>query len=500
METTPLIRRLIARPEFGPFVLLVLELVVFWSINHDFLSPLNISNTLTFTVELGLIALAMTLLMTSGEFDLSVGSVFGFSPVVMWTLFNQGVVSLFVGFLIAMVIAAFVGLVNGLFVTRLKIPSFLVTLGMLLVVRGTALFVTNGFPQRTWNAGDQWLADVLVADFYVGPFRIYVSLFWFIAAALILGYVLTQTKFGNWIQASGGNASAATRARRQGRRAPRSRCSCSPRRCPPSPAIISSIRTSAANPNSGTGYELEVIAMVVIGGTALTGGRGTIIGTVLGILILRIMRNGIVLIGVPGLAYNIFIGAIILGMMALHYGLERRHQRGDIERWPKSSSAWSTSPSSTAAFRRSTTSTSRVSQSEIVGLLGDNGAGKSTLIKILSGAVPATSGDIYMRGRKADIRSTTDAIELGIETIYQDFALVTAALDRAQPLSWPRTGDGAALSQPHGPGHDERGGTQPAAGASASPRTYRRPRRSAPFPAANARRLPSPGRCISTAT
>jgi simple sugar transport system permease protein len=68
--------------------------------------------------------------------------------------------------------------------------------------------------------------------------------------------------------------------------------------------------------------------MVVIGGTALTGGRGTILGTVLGILILRVMRNGIVLIGVPGLAYNIFIGAIILGMMALHSWLERRHQAG----------------------------------------------------------------------------------------------------------------------------------------------------------------------------
>ena len=92
--------------------------------------------------------------------------------------------------------------------------------------------------------------------------------------------------------------------------------------------IISSIRTSAANPNSGTGYELEVIAMVVIGGTALRGGRGSIIGTVIGVLILRLMRNGIVLIGVPGLAYNIFIGTILLGMMALHSGLESRHQAG----------------------------------------------------------------------------------------------------------------------------------------------------------------------------
>ena len=97
---------------------------------------------------------------------------------------------------------------------------------------------------------------------------------------------------------------------------------------PPPTSLPHHSRTAAANPNSGTGYELEVIAMVVIGGTALTGGRGTIIGTVFGIFILRLMRNGIVLIGVPGLAYNIFIGTIILAMMALHSWLDRRHQEG----------------------------------------------------------------------------------------------------------------------------------------------------------------------------
>ncbi len=308
-------------------MLLILEIAVFASINSAFLSPLNISNTLTFTVELGLIALAMTLLMTSGEFDLSVGSVFGFAPVVMWTLYNSGETSLFVGFVAALVISAGIGLFNGLFVTRLKIPSFLVTLGMLLVVRGVALFVTDGFPQRTWSAGSQWLAELLVGDFYVGPFRVYASLFWFAAAAIILGYVLTQSKFGNWIQAAGGNPVAA-RARGVNVNAVKVWLFVLSAVMSAFAGIISSIRTSAANPNSGTGYELEVIAMVVIGGTALTGGRGTIIGTVLGILILRVMRNGIVLVGVPGLAYNIFIGAIILGMMALHSWLERRHQAG----------------------------------------------------------------------------------------------------------------------------------------------------------------------------
>jgi simple sugar transport system permease protein len=327
VENRTWIQRLISMPEFGPLVLLIVELFVFWSINPNFLSPLNISNTLTFTVELGLIALAMTMLMTSGEFDLSVGSVFGFAPVLMWTLFNSGFAPMEICFLIALAAACLIGLTNGLFVTQLKIPSFLVTLGMLLVVRGTALFVTDGFPQRTWNAEGYWLADLLVGDFYIGQFRIYASLFWFIGAALLLHYILTRTKAGNWIQASGGNASAA-RARGVNVNATKIWLFILCSSMAAFAGIISSIRTAAANPNSGTGYELEVIAMVVIGGTVLTGGRGTILGTVLGVLILRTMRNGIVLIGVPGLAYNIFIGAIILGMMALHSWLERRHNAG----------------------------------------------------------------------------------------------------------------------------------------------------------------------------
>lgn len=327
MQQRSLLQRFIAQPEFGPLVLLALELFVFWSFNPDFLSLQNISNTLAFTVELGLIALAMTLLMTSGEFDLSVGSVFGFSAVLMWTIFNSGMASMEIAFLVALAVSVLIGGINGWFVTRLNIPSFLVTLGMLLVVRGTALYITDGFPQRTWSAEGSWLADVLVGSFYVGSFRIYMSVFWFALAALIAHYVLTQSKAGNWIQASGGNASAA-RARGVNVKHTKILLFMVSSAMAAFAGVISSIRTSAANPNSGTGYELEVIAMVVIGGTLLTGGRGTIIGTVLGIFILRVMRNGIVLVGVPGLAYNIFIGAIILGMMALHSWLERRHNAG----------------------------------------------------------------------------------------------------------------------------------------------------------------------------
>lgn len=321
------LRKFILRPEFAPLVLAVGEIIAFTALSGGkFLDAGNISNLLAFVPELGMIALGMTLLMIAGEFDLSVGSVFGFAPILMWTFFNQGVTSLEVGFVIAIVAAILIGFLNGWLVTQFKIPSFLVTLGMLLVVRGSALYITDGFPQRTWEA-QSWLMELIVGDFTIGGVRIFASLLWFIFFAIILGYVLSQTRAGNWIQASGGNAYA---ARARGVNVIRTKIILFILTAAMSAyaGVTSSIRVSAANPNSGTGYELEVIAMVVIGGTALMGGRGTIAGTILGIFILRLMRNGINFTDVPALAYNIFIGTIIIVMMIIHAQLERRHNAG----------------------------------------------------------------------------------------------------------------------------------------------------------------------------
>jgi len=135
---------------------------------------------------------------------------------------------------------------------------------MLLVVRGTAAVRHDGFPQRTWSAEGSWLTNILVGDFYVGPFRVYASLFWFIGAAIVLGYVLTQSRVGNWIQAAGGNPNAAARAASTSTKSKIGLFILSAVMASLA-GVISSLRTSAANPNSGTGYELEVIAMVVIG-------------------------------------------------------------------------------------------------------------------------------------------------------------------------------------------------------------------------------------------
>ena len=161
--------------------------------------------------------------MISGEFDLSVGSVFGFAPIVMWTLYNAHITPLERGFLIAIAIAVAIGFANGWLVTRLKIPSFLVTLGMLLVVRGTALYITSGFPQRTWTAKSP-LMTILVGEFSIGQLRIHASLLWFILFAVILGYVLDANQ-GGQLDSGYRRQSRGGACPRRTRRAPRCCCS-----------------------------------------------------------------------------------------------------------------------------------------------------------------------------------------------------------------------------------------------------------------------------------
>ncbi|MET0596843.1 MAG: ABC transporter permease [Mesorhizobium sp.] len=313
-------------PQVASLIILIVVLAAFGIADRNFLSPLNVSNMMAFLPELGIIALGMTLLLTAGEFDLSVGAVFALGPVVVMLLVQSGEMGIGLALLVGLLLCILIGAVNGLIVTKVGISSFLVTLSMLLIVRGAALYITQGFPLKSWDQPG-FFVTLLAGSFEVGPFRLYTSLWWFVGLALLSVYVLNYSKLGNWISAIGSNRSAAVA------------------RGVPADAVkvwlfiltsvlaglagmISAFRISAASPVAGTGYELEVIAMVVVGGTALTGGRGTILGTVVGALMLRAIRNGIVLVGVPGLAYNIFVGGIILVMLILHALLQRDAARG----------------------------------------------------------------------------------------------------------------------------------------------------------------------------
>lgn len=313
--------------ELLPLTLLVILSILFYALNTAFLSAINISTTVAYISELGMIALPMTLLLTAAELDLSVGSVFAFCPVLMFTLYNVAGINIVLGFFIAIAASALVGFVNAFLVTRLKISSLLVTIGMMLIVRGIALFISNGFPQSSWSTKSA-LRYVLAGSISFGDVTLYTSLGWFLLTIAVIYFLYHHTRFGNWISATGGNQRAAEARGIITRRVKvilfvlisvlSGFAGC-----------IDSFRISSAYPVAGTGYELDVIAMTVIGGTSLFGGRGTIIGTVLGVILLQSIRNGIIIVGVPGLAYDIFVGLIIIIMMIMHSFIERS-TRGDL--------------------------------------------------------------------------------------------------------------------------------------------------------------------------
>jgi simple sugar transport system permease protein len=316
---------LLRSPVFSSFVILLAVTIGFSIADPKFLSAVNISNMMAFLPELGIIALGMTLLLTAGEFDLSVGAVFALGPVVVMLLVQNADMSLGFALIVGAAICVFIGAVNGLLITKIGISSFLVTLSMLLIVRGVALYVTQGFPLKSWDRPGP-LVTLLAGSFEWAGFRLYTSLWWFVGLIVLAAYILDHAKLGNWISAVGSNRNAAI-----ARGVPADRVKIGlfvlTSFLAGLAGMISSFRISAASPVAGTGYELEVIAMVVVGGTALTGGRGTIIGTLIGALMLRVIRNGIVLVGVPGLAYNIFVGAIILVMLVLHALLQKNQFR-----------------------------------------------------------------------------------------------------------------------------------------------------------------------------
>src|SRR5215212_9837178 len=201
-------RSLMASPQFASLGILVIVLVAFSLANPNFLSPLNISNMMAFLPELGIMALAMTLLLTAGEFDLSVGAVFALGPVLVMLLVQNGEVGIGMALLIGLGLCIVIGAINGLIVTKIGISSFLVTLSMLLVVRGAALYITQGFPLKSWDQPG-FFVTLLAGSFNVGSFRFYTSLWWFIGLSLLAIYVLRYAKLGNWISAIGSNRNAA---------------------------------------------------------------------------------------------------------------------------------------------------------------------------------------------------------------------------------------------------------------------------------------------------
>jgi simple sugar transport system permease protein len=324
--STWLRQQVLARPSLISIGLLIGAWVVLALVEPKFVSLANIGNMFAFIPELGIIALGMTLLLTAGVFDLSVGAVFGFVPLVMYMLVNDAQLAPELALLVALGVAVLIGLTNGFLVAKIGITSFLVTLGMALFVRGLGLYISQGFPEATLEDASI-LKSILVGTFDIGSLTVYSGLGWFALLAMAAWFLLDRSPRGNWITATGGNERAAV-ARGVNTANVKIGLFVLTAVLAAFAGLISTTRIGSSYAISGTGYELEVIAMCVVGGTSLYGGRGTIVGTVVGVILLRSIRNGIIIIGVPGLAYNMFVGLVILVAVILQALAERRNEGG----------------------------------------------------------------------------------------------------------------------------------------------------------------------------
>lgn len=268
----------------------------------------------------GILSIGMLLVILNGGIDLSVGSVLALCGVIAG-FFMQGVELEALGVILylpvwAVVIVtcaagAAIGAVNGVLIAYLKVPAFVATLGVMYVARGLALLMTNGLTYNNLsgraelgNTGFSWLG-------FYRLFGIPISVIVLATAAILAGLLLSRTSFGRWLYASGGNERAADLSGVPVKRVKVTVYTLSGMLAAVAGLVLSSQLTSAG-PTAGTTYELTAIAAVVIGGAALTGGRGTVRGTLLGAFVIGFLSSGLVIVGVSSYWQTVFTGAVIV--------------------------------------------------------------------------------------------------------------------------------------------------------------------------------------------
>ena len=303
-------------PEFGALVALVLIFVVFCFTATRFLSFESLAGILTVASELGIVAAGITFLMITGEFDLSVGSTFGVSAMTLAITANAGI-PLGIGFFLALAAAFFIGLVNGIITVKYKIPSFITTLGTMMLWRGILLAITGGFAVRYWGTSS-FLRGL--NGHFLGEFR--TSTIWFFVVIFVVNTILSKTPYGNSTYATGGNKEA---ARVLGISVDKVKiinfiiCAMLAGLA----GCIQFARFHSVDPLRGTGMELEAIAAVVVGGTLMSGGYGNLIGTLFGVLLMGMVRSGLIMSGAPAYWYQAFIGIILILAVVTNTKLKR---------------------------------------------------------------------------------------------------------------------------------------------------------------------------------
>ena len=314
------------------FFALIAIIIVFSLLSPYYFSLANFLTMASHVAIFGILAVGMLLVILNGGIDLSVGSTLGLCGVIAGFLM-QGVSFPALGYtlyppvwavaILTCALGGFVGLINGVLVARFKVPAFVATLGVMYVARGVALLITNGLTYNDLggrpelgNTGFNWLGFNHLLDVPIGVLVL-------VVVALIGHLVLTRTAFGRWLYASGGNERAAEL----------SGVPVKPVQitvyvlsgvCAAIAGLILSSQLTSAGPTAGVTYELTAIAAVVIGGAALTGGRGTVRGTLLGAFVIGFLSDGLVIIGISSYWQTVFTGAVIVLAVLLNAVQYRR--------------------------------------------------------------------------------------------------------------------------------------------------------------------------------
>jgi ribose transport system permease protein len=304
---TDLAKAAVAKKEFSVLVALVLLCAVISILSPYFLTVKNVFNVLRQFSIIGILAVGEALIIITGGIDLSVGSLVGLSGIMTGVFVNAGIPPVILCLLVLGCGCAF-GSINGLLVTRIGINPFIATLGMLSIARGSALLITGGLPISVENPIN------FLGDGHVGPVPFPVILMFIVA---IIGQVFaTRTLPGRNVFAVGNNERAAKLSGIRVERAKLMVFMIMGGLCALSGIVLTGTLSSAA-PTAGAGYELDVIAAVVMGGASLSGGVGSIVGVIFGAALMGVLRNGFVLMGVSAYWQVVSIGVVIIAAVSL---------------------------------------------------------------------------------------------------------------------------------------------------------------------------------------
>ena len=292
--------------ELTTVIALIILMAIITIINSNFLTANNLLNLLLQVTSNALIAFGMTFVILTGGIDLSVGSILALSSALTTGLLGSGM-PVTLAILISLILGCILGMMNGLLISYGKLAPFIVTLATMTIFRGATLVYTNGNP-ITKGLSDTFLFQFLGQGYIVGiPFPVIIMFIVFI----VLYVLLHKTAFGKSVYAIGGNEKAAYISGVKLNKVKIIIYSISGIMASISGLIITS-RLSSAQPTAGASYEMDAIAAVVLGGTSLSGGKGRILGTLIGALIIGVLNNGLNIIGVSAFWQQVVKGVVIL--------------------------------------------------------------------------------------------------------------------------------------------------------------------------------------------